>query len=145
MRKEVEALVQLRRQPALRLQPEQLEEPVPILLVSEDRDVAELYRLKLEIDGYRPTVVRSVAEAVVQMPVCGPDIIYFYAGGVPQPAIQAFQALRDHEATGLTPIIVLVDEAGGMDAMRDELRPVDYLVPVDGRRPELGTADLFGA
>jgi DNA-binding response OmpR family regulator len=136
-------MVPLRRQPALRLEPEQLEEPVPILLISDDWDVAELYRLKLEVDGYRPTVVRSVRQALTQMPVCCPDIIYFYAGPATESDLQAWRALRDHEAAGRRPIIVLVDGQAATERVRGELRGLDYIVPVDGSLPQLTTAEGF--
>jgi DNA-binding response OmpR family regulator len=136
-------MVELRRQPALRLEPEQLEEPVPILLISDDWDVAELYRLKLEVDGYRPTVVRSVREAISQMPVCGPDIIYFYVGQAGEREVEAWRTLRDHEATGRRPIIVLVDGMAVLERVRVELRALDYVVPVDGSRPQLSSGASF--
>src|SRR5205809_763412 len=40
------------------------EEPVEILFVAGDPDLAELYRMKLELDGYRVTIVSSVEEAI---------------------------------------------------------------------------------
>lgn len=137
--------VQLRRQPALRLEPEQLEEPVPILVISDDWDVAELYRLKLEVDGYRPTVVQTVGQALSQIPVCLPDIIYFYAGAATDVELDGWRRLRESAPSKRTPIIVLVNDGHAMDQVRGVLRPLDYLVALDGSRLGAGAIEPFQA
>src|SRR2546423_13889393 len=83
------------------------EEPVEILFVAGDPDLAELYRMKLELDGYRVTIVSSVEEAIDAVSRQAVDIIYLDLGDLRLQAIASWRALRQEPAMRNTPMILV--------------------------------------
>jgi len=83
------------------------EEPVDVLFVAGDPDLAELYRMKLELDGYRVTIATSVeaaSEAVSRQPA---DLVYLDLGDLRLQAIASWRALRQVPDLRNTPMILL--------------------------------------
>src|SRR5439155_413945 len=83
------------------------EEPVDVLFVAGDPELAELYRIKLQLDGYRVTIVDSVDEAVVAVERQPADIIFLDLGELRLQAIASWRALRQEPSMRHTPMILL--------------------------------------
>jgi CheY-like chemotaxis protein len=83
------------------------EDPVDVLFVAGDPDLAELYRMKLELDGYYVTVVTSIEAAIEAASRQPADIIYLDLGDLRLQAIAGWRALRQEPAMRNTPMILL--------------------------------------
>jgi len=83
------------------------EEPVDILFVAGDPDLAELYRMKLELDGYRVTIATSVEAAIEAVSRQPADIVYLDLGDPRPQAIASWRALRKVPAMRNIPMILL--------------------------------------
>ncbi|TMF60839.1 MAG: hypothetical protein E6I16_05140 [Chloroflexi bacterium] len=108
------------------------EEPVDILFVAGDLDLAELYRMKLELDGYRVTVATSVeaaTEAVSRQPA---DIVYLDLGDLRLQAIASWRALRQVPEMRNTPMILLSGPDGQRFArLRGRPGGFDHFIAAD--------------
>src|SRR5438067_12059654 len=108
------------------------EEPVEILFVAGDPDLAELYRMKLELDGYRVTIVSSVEEAIDAVSRQPVDIIYLDLGDLRLQAIASWRALRQEPAMRHTPLILVSRlDAKRFVQLRTRQGWFDHLITVD--------------
>src|SRR2546427_9382927 len=108
------------------------EEPVEILFVAGDPDLAELYRMKLELDGYRVTIVTSVEEAIDTVSRLEADIIYLDLGDLRLQAIASWRALRQEPAMRNTPMILLSGPDGQRFArLRGRPGGFDHFIAAD--------------
>jgi DNA-binding NtrC family response regulator len=108
------------------------EETIDVLFVAGDPDLAELYRIKLELDGYRVAIVTSIEAAVEAVGRQPADIIYLDLGDLTLKAIASWGALRQDPALRNTPMILLVG-SGVVPFTRPQGRPgrFDYLIAAD--------------
>src|SRR5206468_10757586 len=83
------------------------ENPVDVLFVAGDPDLAELYRIKLQLDGYRVTIVDSVKEAIEAVERQPADIIFLDLGELRLQAIASWRALRQEPPMRNSPRILL--------------------------------------
>ena len=82
-------------------------ETVRVLLVDDDRSVAQMYRLKLELDGYQVDVAADGEMAVEMASRDLPDIIFL---DIRLPKLYGFgvlEALRSNAKTKKTRIVIL--------------------------------------
>jgi len=85
--------------------------PQPRVLMVEDHpDIADLYQLKLQLDGYRVAVASDGAAGLKLARSLSPDLILLDIH-VPQlDGLQVLAALRDDEATGEVPVIICSED-----------------------------------
>jgi DNA-binding response OmpR family regulator len=108
------------------------EEPVDILFVAGDPDLAELYRMKLELDGYRVTLATSVEAAIAAVSRQPADIIYLDLGNLRLQAIASWRALRQVTAMRNTPMILLCGPDGRrFSRLRGRPGQFDHLIAAD--------------
>ncbi len=117
---------------------EAVEDEVEVLFVEDDPAVAEMYKLKLELDGYRVILVESVEEGLKQVKKRIPDIVYL---DMRLPNMQGMNMLRDLRANSATrdvPVIILSDH-GNAEAAASKLQlgAADYLVKAEAGPPSL--------
>jgi CheY-like chemotaxis protein len=115
----------------------ELDPELHIVFVGKDPAIADLYGQKLELDGYRMTIVGSQAEACQAVVRLTPDIIYLDMTESPSWGTQVVQAIRNDPASATTPIVLLVN------TLRTEpvaLGRHDFLIPVPDVDPELNRA-----
>ena len=77
-----------------------------VLIIEDDDSIAEMYRLRLEADGYE-VVIGSDGEKGLQLAAGAPDFIYL---DVRLPGIDGFEVLgklRSEPATATIPVIIL--------------------------------------
>lgn len=126
MRELPEVLTAMRRNKSL-------VEPVTVLLIQADRSAGEMYRLKLEIDGYRVTLVDSVDEARQRVAQVRPDIFFLDVrtrGMNDYSLLERFRA--DPHTSGL-PAVILKLQPERDHGTRPEARPA-------GLRHQIGLA-----
>src|SRR5947199_9534005 len=108
------------------------ENPVDVLFVAGDPDLAELYRIKLQLDGYRVTIVDSVEEAIEAVERQPADIIFLDLGELRLQAIASWRALRQEPSMRNSPMILLSRlDARRFAPLRAQQGWFDYIITVD--------------
>ena len=110
------------------LVPEDEREPdLHILFIGADADLAETYRMKLNLDGYRTSVLTTEADARQLAVSLKPDLIYLDLTSAAGWGLKVLGGIRQSVATRSTPVLMLV-KFPWRD--RPTLGPHDFLVPV---------------
>jgi DNA-binding response OmpR family regulator len=65
--------------------------------IGDDQGLADLYKLRLELDGYRVAVVRTPADAAAACGRQAPDIVFVDAGATDRSVLEAIGSLRHHQ------------------------------------------------
>jgi len=105
------------------------EDHLDVLFVSEDADLAEMYRMKLELDGYLVRTVRQDED----WPVEGwrPDIAYLDVDDGQGMGVRGHRRLRADSTMYDVPAVILSRLGPGELAERGFLPgPQDYLVAI---------------
>jgi CheY-like chemotaxis protein len=110
------------------LVPEHDREPeIHILFIGADANLAETYRMKLNLDGYRTSVLTTEGEARKLAASLKPDLIYLDLTSAGGWGLKALGGIRKRVATRSTPVLMLVKFPF---KQRPALGPHDFLVPV---------------
>ena len=83
------------------------EDEVRVLFVEDDPAVAQMYRLKLELDGYAVDVASDGEQAVSRATSEPPDIIFLDIRLPKLDGLEVLEALRRHERTRQVPVVIL--------------------------------------
>lgn len=103
------------------------EPDVHILFIGADAQLAETYRLKLNLDGYRTSVLTTEDEARKTAASLKPDLIYLDLTSAESWGLKVLGGIRRNAATRSTPALLLVRSSG---QEQPRLGPHDFLVPV---------------
>ncbi len=82
-------------------------ENLKVLLIEDEKEVAELYRLKLTLDGYSVMVAQDGESGLKSAVENKPDLIFL---DIKMPGMDGFEVLkhlRDDEITKSTPVVIL--------------------------------------
>jgi response regulator RpfG family c-di-GMP phosphodiesterase len=111
------------------------EEIITVLFLADDLDVAESYRLKLELDGYQVRIVPRTLQPINLHEYVGPDLLVLDVKPVQRDAV-AFNHLRSDPRLKDVPVILLSnqrpDELSGAGFA---LAPIDYIVAIPPAAP----------
>ena len=105
------------------------EDPVSVLFIEDDPQIAEMFRLKLETDGYQVTIAGS-GEGI---PRALPDLIFLDIRAPHRERIGVLRTLRDGGATSAIPVVIVSDYRE--DELRDagaRLGDGEYLIRSGG-------------
>ena len=106
-----------------------VDDTIRVLFVQDDPAVAEMYKLKLELDGYLVTIVADRQQLIDASASVRPDLVYLDIRRREQDGIEILHALRDGERTKDVPIIILSDHRAEEMARRGFVADVmDYVV-----------------
>src|SRR5205807_4237600 len=83
------------------------DEEVRVLFIEDDPAVAEMYKLKLELDGYTVTVARDGEEGLQIATDTPPDIIFLDTRLPKMDGFAVLERLRSAERTAEVPVIIL--------------------------------------
>ena len=83
------------------------EDLVNVLLVEDDPSVLEMYRLKLELDGYRVNTALDGEEGLRKAGDLSPDIIFLDIRLPKMDGLEVLRKLRAQEKTRNIPVIIL--------------------------------------
>jgi CheY-like chemotaxis protein len=117
-----------------------------VLLVEEDRAIAEMYKYKLELDGYEVAVATGET-AIAAADDSLPDLIFLEVQLPNLEAALALERLRLNERTRNVPVIILTDH-DDVDLIRSGfvLGPLDHVIDtsalIDSARPPRSHPDL---
>jgi two-component system, response regulator len=82
-------------------------EDVKVLLVEDDPSVAQMYKLKLELDGYRVDVASDGVMALEMAHSIVPDIVFLDIRLPKLDGIAVLEALRSDPETEPLPVVIL--------------------------------------
>src|SRR2546421_5096288 len=82
---------------------------VSVLFIQDDPSLAEMYRMKLEVDGYRVTVVDTDQLSQGHMLRIHPDLIFLDIRAPHRERAQVLMRLRENRATRRVPVVILSD------------------------------------
>src|SRR5207237_10321677 len=83
------------------------DEPIRVLFVEDDPAVAEMYKLKLELDGYQVTVVGNDDQVLAIAATLRPDMIYLDLRVGEDLGFATLQRLRATDSGRQVPVIIL--------------------------------------
>ncbi|HET9051266.1 MAG TPA: response regulator [Candidatus Dormibacteraeota bacterium] len=85
-----------------------LEDPtVEVLLIEDDPAVLNMYKMKLELDGYRVSTAMDGEEGLARAASAIPDIIFLDIRLPKKDGFEVLQALRQNPETASIPVIML--------------------------------------
>ena len=82
---------------------------VSVLFIQDDPSLAEMYRIKLEVDGYRVTVVDTEQLSQGHMARIHPDLIFLDIRAPHRERAHVLMRLRENRATRRVPVVILSD------------------------------------
>jgi CheY-like chemotaxis protein len=80
---------------------------VRVLFVEDDASVAQMYRLKLELDGYLVDVAADGIAALEKARTTHPDIIFLDIRLPKLDGLTVLESLRADQATAQIPVVIL--------------------------------------
>ena len=80
---------------------------INVLLIEDDRDTLEMYKLKLEKDGYKVHVAMDGEEGVRRATELTPDIVFLDIRLPKKDGFTVLEELRNQEGTADIPVIIL--------------------------------------
>ncbi len=83
------------------------DEEVRVLFIEDDPAVAEMYKLKLELDGYTVTVAKDGEEGLQVATESPPDIIFLDTRLPKMDGFAVLESLRSADRTREIPVIIL--------------------------------------
>jgi DNA-binding response OmpR family regulator len=109
-----------------------VDETIRVLFIENDPAMAEMYKLKLELDGYQVSVLANDNDIVREAILARPDVIYLDVRRREAEGFATLQALRATESTAQVPVIILSDHSS--HEMADHgftPKVLDYVVRAD--------------
>ncbi|MDQ6898192.1 MAG: response regulator [Candidatus Dormibacteraeota bacterium] len=102
---------------------------VTVLYVEDDPMVAEMYRLKLELDGYRVVMAKDGLEGLRLAEECSPDLIFLDIRLPAMGGLEVLERLRESDRTRQVPVVIL-SNYGESDLVDRGLKlgALDYLI-----------------
>jgi CheY-like chemotaxis protein len=108
------------------------DEPIRVLLIEDDAEFAEMYRLRLEADEYVVEWARDGSEGLALAHTWNPDLIFLDIRMPKMDGLELLRQLRAEQATRELPVVVLSNY--GDDMLRREgqrLGILDWRTKVD--------------
>jgi DNA-binding response OmpR family regulator len=112
--------------------PHPTDEPIRVLFIEDDPAVAEMYKLKLELDGYQVTLVAHDEHVLEEAARSRPDMIFLDLRVGDDQGLATLQQLRATVATRHVPVIILSNQRASEMAGRGfKANLLDYVVRAD--------------
>ncbi|MDQ2960372.1 MAG: response regulator [Candidatus Dormibacteraeota bacterium] len=83
------------------------DQTIDVLLIEDDQETLEMYKLKLEKDGYRVHVAMDGEEGVRRANELNPDIVFLDIRLPKKDGFTVLEELREQESTAHIPVIIL--------------------------------------
>jgi DNA-binding response OmpR family regulator len=108
---------------------EKEEDEVRVLFVEDDPAVAQMYRLKLELDGYAVEIATDGEQAVAKAMAEPPDIVFLDIRLPKLDGLGVLEALRAQQQTRQIPVVILSNYSEGELIERGlKLGALEYLI-----------------
>lgn len=83
------------------------DQSVDVLLIEDDPAVLDMYRMKLEMDGYRVSTASDGEAGIARAVELHPDIIFLDVRLPKKDGMQVLRELRENEQTQDIPVVIL--------------------------------------
>jgi len=104
------------------------DDTLKVTFISGDVPLAELYKLKLELDGYWVTLAATLAEGLQRIHDQPPDLVFLDLD-VDEGRLDALRTLRRDPGLSEVPVVILLRGGDGIRAVNGlQLGSRDYLV-----------------
>ena len=116
------------------------EQVIDVLLIEDDRETLEMYKMKLERDGYRVHLAMDGEEGVRRATELTPDIIFLDIRLPKKDGFTVLEELRGQDSTAAIPVIILSNY--GEPELRErglKLGALEFLVKADTTPAQLST------
>lgn len=100
-------------------------EPIRVLLVEDDAEFAEMYRLRLEADEYSVEWARTGVEGLRLIHAWEPSLIFLDIRMPEMDGLELLRKLREDPATAGVPVVVLTNYND--DSLREQGRQLGIL------------------
>ncbi len=108
------------------------EDIIHVLFIQDDPAVADMYKLKLELDGYQVAVVANDDQVLEAAARTRPDMIFIDLRVGDDHGFATLQRLRATASTRHLPVIILSNQEPGEMARRGfKANALDYVVRAD--------------
>lgn len=108
------------------------DEEVRVLFIEDDAAVAEMYRLKLELDGYTVTIAPDGEQGLKLAKEGPPDILFLDIRLPKMDGFSVLESLRADEALRHIPVIILSNYGEAELVERGlKLGALDYLIKAE--------------
>lgn len=106
-----------------------MSEEIHVLFIEDDPTVAQMYRLKLELDGYRVVMAKDGEEGLRMASELRPDIIFLDIRLPKRDGFAVLEAIRNDPETQDIPVVIL-SNYGERDLVERGLRlgAQEYLI-----------------
>lgn len=105
---------------------------VRVLFIENDPAVAEMYKLKLELDGYTVTIVPRGDDVAKLAASLKPDLVFVDTQQVQDGGVKTLRGLRSMTATRHVPVIILSSlQPNELVAAGFQVDVMDYVVHAD--------------
>ncbi|HEX6489209.1 MAG TPA: response regulator [Candidatus Dormibacteraeota bacterium] len=84
-----------------------MSEDVNVLFIEDDPTVAQMYKLKLELDGYHVVMAKDGEEGLQSATAEPPDIIFLDIRLPKMDGFAVLEGLRGNESTKHVPVVIL--------------------------------------
>jgi CheY-like chemotaxis protein len=111
--------------------------PVEIVFIGDDPELADMYGLKLRLDGYAVTLLttKEANSDFLEMPA--PDIVYLDIGLLNPEGLTVHRMLRAQRSTKRLPIVLLSTRHTWQGSSTElKLGLYDFFISSDTARPE---------
>ena len=109
-----------------------MEQAVDVLLIARDSSLAEMYRMKLEMDGYRVTTVSELRDWKAPTGGWVPDIVMIDLSVGDARRLLDIRSLRSDHLLKDVPLLILSTQPAEKLRQSLSLRPTDFVL----RAPE---------
>jgi DNA-binding response OmpR family regulator len=109
--------------------PEPMDDELDVLFIEDDPALAEMYKLKLELDGYRVRVAQNGEDGLAHARNLVPDIVFLDIRLPKMDGFAVLENLRANEVTRNLPVVIL-SNYGESDLVERGLKlgALDYLI-----------------
>jgi PleD family two-component response regulator len=128
---------------ALLTRPHDDEEPVEAIYIGGGGALADLYKFKLEMDGYRVTLAPTGTEGLAQARERLPDIVFIELGPADQSLLRTHRLLRqDRELKDVPAVLLWRGDTDEPTIQGLHLGAKDFLVKANGTHTEPASSDF---
>ena len=112
--------------------PHVADETIRVLFIEDDPAVAEMYKLKLELDGYAVTITSAAEDATTIADAIRPELVFLDTQRHENAGMATLRALRAAPATRSVPMIILSNQnPQQLAAAGFKTDVMDYVVHAD--------------
>ncbi len=83
------------------------DDAIDVLLIEDDQDFLDLYRMRLERDGYRVHTANTGEQGLTKAAELKPDIVFLDVRLPSMDGFEVLRRLRDDSATATVPVVFL--------------------------------------